>query len=146
MKRSRITPERVLAFTKDVKAMTEVTDKFSMKKLTERHGISSMIPHAMLKGKLIENVGGTSFAASYRWTSTVEPNIKMAERIIEEYRRLADQNKQRTKEKQHENQLSIKVPEDKIQERQIQEINNIHHELSQLKQKVNLLKLSKPKC
>lgn len=143
--KSRITPERVLAFAKDVKKLTEVTDKFSMRKLTEQHEISSMIPHAMIKGRIIENRGGTAQTASYHWICSVDPNLKMAERIIKEYVDEYERQRRKALKKQNKNQLSIKVEKEQIESRSTQEINDLHEQINIMKSKVNLLNQSKPK-
>ena len=72
--------ETVLAFLKDAKKNSGKS--LSVSDLIKKHGLRARLGTALKKSKLIAVT-----STGYTWESTVLPNVKMAERLIEDARK-----------------------------------------------------------
>jgi len=68
---------------KELKVVLKHTDRLSFLKYAVDNNLSKNFPNVMIKNKLILNKGGKANTARYHW-NTIPPNVKMAERVLDE--------------------------------------------------------------
>ena len=82
------TKEKHLKALQDLKTILSVTDKISLSGFCRDRGLSKNVPQILTKNKLILNKGGMAKTASFHW-NTIEPNLKMAEKVLQESNRIS---------------------------------------------------------
>ena len=81
------TAEKHLDFLRELNEMLKITDRLSMNKLIQKHDVYKTSAQILKENGIISTNGKKSVHCRYKWTSKVEPNIKMAEKLLEKCRK-----------------------------------------------------------
>jgi len=92
------TKEKYLKALQDLKTILSVTDKISLSGFCRDRGLSKNVPQILTKNKLILNKGGMAKTARYHW-NTIDPNLKMAEKVIQESNKISFTSNRKSRQK-----------------------------------------------
>tara|TARA_R100000655_G_scaffold93526_1_gene134801 strand:+ start:654 stop:1097 length:444 start_codon:yes stop_codon:yes gene_type:complete len=81
------TAQKHLDFLRELNEILKITDSLSMNKLMQKHDVYKASAQILKKNGIISTNGKKSVYCRYKWTSRVKPNIKMAEKLLEECRK-----------------------------------------------------------
>lgn len=76
--------KRTLNFLLELESVLQVTDKVSMNRLLEKHGVYKIAPKILKDNKIIQTNGERSVKCRYEWSSKIRPNLQMAIKLVSE--------------------------------------------------------------
>ena len=77
------TKHQTLKFLKEVYNVAEITSTFSMSKIVSKHKQSKTITQILQDAKILKKNGLKGRGVQWYWITPVKPNIKMAEKVLE---------------------------------------------------------------